>query len=108
VIICTNADEIKQKLKLFTETFEVLKKANIKVKFALSGDKNLIEKLSETFKIKIVATDIDAKFFIVDKQEILFYLSKGISGDDTAIWLNSDFFSEAFASLFEKAMEAVK
>ena len=54
--------------------------------------------------MKIKKVDIDAKFFIVDKQEILFYLSKNTSKDDSAIWLNSDFFSQAFAVLFEKAI----
>jgi len=38
------------------------------------------------------------------ENEILFYLSKEESGkEEVAIWLNSEFFAEAFASLFEKA-----
>ena len=47
---------------------------------------------------------IDAKFFIIDKQEILFYLSKNSDKEDVAIWLNSEFFARAFAALFEKAV----
>jgi len=37
----------------------------------------------------------------VDRKEILFYLSKSSDKEDLAIWLNSEFFSQAFASLFE-------
>ena len=105
VIICTNAEEIDSKTKLFQQTFELLKKSNIKIKVALSGEEILIKKLEKTFEIKIKKIDIDAKFFIIDRKEILFYLSKDKSQEDIAIWLNSEFFSQAFAVLFEKAIE---
>ena len=48
--------------------------------------------------------DLDAKFFIIDKKEILFYLSKENDKEDIAVWLNSEFFSQAFASLFDKVL----
>src|SRR3989338_5042170 len=38
VIICTNVGEVNSKLKLFQQTIETLKKANIKIKMALSGE----------------------------------------------------------------------
>lgn len=104
VIICTNAEEISSKTKLFQQTFELLKKANVRVKVALSGDENLIETLEKTFEIKIKKINIDAKFFIIDRREILFYLSKNKLQEDVAIWLNSEFFSKAFATLFERAI----
>ena len=104
VIICTNAEELRLKVKLFQETFSKLNKSNIKIKLALSGDENLIKKLSKIFDIKIRKVDISAKFFIIDRKEILFYLSKDSSKEDLAIWLNSEFFSQAFAALFEKAI----
>ena len=105
VIICTNAEEIKSKAKLFNQTFEVLKKADIKIKIALSGDDSLIKEIEKIFAMKIKKINIDTKFFIVDRKEILFYLSKEESGEEEiAIWLNSEFFAEAFASLFEKAV----
>lgn len=104
VIICTSADEMKAKLKLFKQTIDLLKKNGIKVSVALSGDKIVIKKLSEILNVKINNIEIDAKFFIVDKTEILFYISKSNDAEDMAIWLNSEFFSNAFTSLFEKAV----
>ena len=104
VMVCTNAEEVKMKLGIFAQTLDLLKKSNIKVKIALSGDQMLIDQLSSKLKVKIKKIDIDAKFFIVDRKEILFYLSKGNSKEDSAIWLNSEFFSEAFANLFEKVL----
>jgi len=108
VIICLNADEMKSKMKLFKETIDRLKKANIKIKVALSGDEILIKKLSEILQVKISKIDVEAKFFIVDRREILFYLlkeNKENKDEDIAIWLNSEFFADAFTTLFEKAMK---
>lgn len=108
VIICTNAEELKSKLKLFEQTFEILKKSNIKIKMALSGEPQTIKELSGKFGIKIKQIEIDAKFFIIDQKEILFYLSKRSDTEDVAIWLNSEFFISAFVALFEKAMNGGK
>ncbi len=105
VIICTNAEEIKLKIKLFQQTFEILKKADIKIKIALCGDNDLIEQIRNKFEMKIKKIEIDAKFFIIDKKEILFYLTKN-ADDDIAIWLNSEFFARAFASLFEQSLKS--
>ena len=105
VVICTNAGEIKSKAKIFLQTIETLKKANIKIKMALSGDEKTIKELEEKLAVKIKRTEIDSKFFIVDRREVLFYISKsGSDSEDIAVWLNSDFFVESFASLFEKAI----
>ena len=104
VIICTNAEDVKLKLGIFIQTLDSLKKSHVKIKMALSGDQMLIDQLSSKLKQKINRVDVDVKFFIVDRREILFYLSKGNVKEDTAIWLNSDFFAEAFANLFEKVL----
>ncbi len=105
VVICTNAEEIISKSKLFYQTFEILKKANIKINLALSGENNLIKQIQTKFNIKIKKINIDTKFFIIDKKEILFYLSKSSDEEDIAIWLNSEFFAQAFTALFEKALK---
>ena len=104
IIICTNATEFASKIKIFEQTLKNIKKSNIKVKIALFGQDKLIKKISERLGIKIKKVDLNAKFFIVDRKEILFYLSHNPEQEDLAIWLNSDFFSQAFASLFELAL----
>lgn len=106
VIICTTAQEFGSKVNLFKQTFERLNKSNVKIRIALSGEKEMIPRISEKLKMKIKPVNIDAKFFIIDRKEILFYLSKDSTQDeDLAIWLNSEFFSEAFASMFELALK---
>jgi sugar-specific transcriptional regulator TrmB len=108
VILCTNAQDILSKEKLFKQTFDVLKKANIKIKLCLSGEDKSIKKAEEIFEIKVKRTTINAKFFIIDRNQILFYLSQPEDKDELAIWLNSDFFAESFTSLFELAFEGGK
>ena len=71
---------------------------------ALSGDEKLIKQISEKLGIKIKSINVNSKFFIIDRKEILFYISKN-SDEDSAIWLNSEFFSQAFAALFERAVK---
>ncbi len=109
VIICTNADDFVSKLKLFKNTIDILKKEDIKIKIALSGNKELINKASKAIETKILQIDIEAKFFIIDRKEILLYLTKSgekSSSEDMAIWINSDFFAESFGELFDKAVSA--
>lgn len=103
VIVCTTAPEIASKLKLFSQTFGNLQKSNIKIKIALSGDEKIISELSKKLNLRIKNVGLDAKFFIIDRTEVLFYVSKGAE-EDIAVWINSPFFAEAFASLFEKAL----
>lgn len=105
VIICTNIEEMISKTKLFQQTFQVLKKENVKINVALSGNDKLIKELSERFDVKFKCININSKFFIIDRKEILFYLSKNTDEEDSAIWLNSQFFATAFASFFEMALK---
>jgi len=104
VIICSNAEEINSKLTLFKQTLKTLKTANIKIKMALSGNSDLIKKIGNELEIKIKKINIDTKFFIIDRKEFLFYLSKNSDKEDIALWLNSEFFTQSFTTLFEKAV----
>lgn len=104
VIICTDVEDLAMRPKLFRQTFEILKDSKVKLKISLSGDENLIKKIEKDFGMKFARAKINSKFFIIDRKEILFYISKDQDGDDIAIWLNSEFFSEAFASMFESSL----
>lgn len=109
LVICASVQDIKNKMKLFHRTFAELEKKEIKLKVALSGDEGTIRQVENLLKIKVKRIDVNAKFFIVDRKEILFYLNRGSIGkEDSAIWLNSVFFSEAFATLFENSFKKVQ
>jgi len=106
IIICTSVQEIQQKSRFFSTIFERLKKANIKITVALSGEEKDIKKINSKFKIKAKPINIDAKFYIVDNDQVLFIISKGNSPDEElAVWLNTPFFTSALAFLFEGAVK---
>ena len=106
LIVCASVKDIKNKLKIFHQTFNELGKNNVKINVALSGSEEIIKQIEKILKMKIKKVDVSAKFFIIDRREILFYLNKGSSSkEDSAIWLNSVFFSEAFATLFENSLK---
>lgn len=103
VIICTSARDFAEKLRLFSGIIDKVKKHGIKVRIALSGNEAEIKKMSLKIKEKIKPININAKFFIIDKEQVLFMLSdNSISEEDVAIWLNSPFFSNALVFLFEQ------
>ena len=104
VIICTHAQEMNAKLKLFKNTIDSLKENNVKVIVALSGNEGVIDKISKELGIKIEKIDVKAKFFIIDRAQILFYLSQRDDAEDIAIWLNSSFFVNSMIAMFEKAI----
>ncbi|MFC1682358.1 TrmB family transcriptional regulator [Nanoarchaeota archaeon] len=105
VIICTNAEEINAKSKPFKQIIEILQKSDIKIKIALSGNEQLIRQIEKDLKIRVKKVNIDSKFFIIDRKEMLVYLSKDTNAETIAIWLNSEFLAQAFAMLFDSAMK---
>lgn len=105
VIICMSAQEIKDKERLFLDSFNELKKRNVEIQIALSGNINIIQELKEYFGLEIKEIKVDSKFFIVDRKEVLFFLTKESKKNDQAIWINSEFFSLGFAQLFDVAIK---
>ena len=106
VIICTSVQEIQVKSRFFSAIFDRLRKANIKIKIALSGPEKEIKKINNKFKVKAKNLSIDAKFFIADNDQILFLVSKsGLPEEEIAVWLNTPFFSSALGFMFEQAIK---
>lgn len=104
VVICTSADDMNSKARIFANTFNLLKENKVKIMIALSGNEKLIKELEKKFGIKIKKMNIDAKVFVVDRKEILFYTSQDTKDEGTAIWLNSEFFAQAFAEMLEVSL----
>jgi len=105
-IICTSAQEILAKSRFYNSIFERLRKAGINLKVALSGEEKDIRKINSKFKIKAKNIGIDARFYIADKDQILFLISKGgFSDEELAVWLNTPFFTSTMAFMFDQAFK---
>ncbi|MEN9625787.1 MAG: hypothetical protein RL557_115 [archaeon] len=108
VIVCMPVAEIAAKSRLFSLIFDRLKRANIKIKIALSGDEKEIDKLNKKMKIKAKFIAIDSKFFIADNEQVLFLIANSnLPEEEIAIWLNTPFFTSALSFLFDKAVQDV-
>lgn len=105
IIICMSASELENKSRIFTGLFEKLKKAGVVVKIALSGSEDEVKKIAAKFKIKADKIDIIAKFFIADRKQIMFIVNNSGEEEEMGIWLNSDFFSNSLAYLFDSAVK---
>jgi sugar-specific transcriptional regulator TrmB len=105
VLVCMPASELLEKARVFRNIFDKLKQENITVKLALNGKEDELENVHRKYDIKPQKSKTNSKFFIVDRKQILFNLTNSPSDEEElAIWLNSEFFSEAFANLFEDSL----
>ncbi len=104
VIICTSVSEVNEKSRIFSSLFSNLNKRKINVKVALSGDEAEIKKINAKFKINAQSLDINSRFFVIDKEQVLFMLSQTSKDEEElGVWINSNFFVNSLAYLFNKA-----
>jgi sugar-specific transcriptional regulator TrmB len=107
ILICTSLEDFKDKSRVIIPSLESLSNnKNIKIKIALSGDKDKIKKLGSKLKINIKSISNSAKIFISDKNEILFMTSPDSSEDEKAIWLQSPFFSNSLSEIIESHLRS--
>ena len=104
LIICTDEEDIKSKMKLFKKTMGLLTKSNIEIKLIVSGSNSSVQELEKSFGIKTRKIGSKAKFVIIDRKEVLFYLSDK-DNEEHAIIINSEFFTKAFSDILEMSLQ---
>jgi len=105
IMVCMTALELIEKGRIFNSLFEKLKNENITIKLAIKGTDEELKRVQERYKIKPIKTNLNSKFFIIDRKQILFTLTNTANEEDElAVWLNSEFFSSALASMFELSL----
>jgi sugar-specific transcriptional regulator TrmB len=105
VIICTSASEMNDKSRIFSSLLGNLNKKRVNVKVALSGEDSEIKRINSKFRINARKLDVNSRFYIVDKEQILFMLSQNAQkdDDDLGVWINSGFFVNSMSYLFDKS-----
>ena len=104
VLICVNAEELLLKSRLYKGLFEKLKENNIKIKTAINGTDEQVAEIQKKYEIKAQKIKINSKFIIVDREQVFFSLNKDVE-EELAVWINSDFFANSLASLFDTAIK---
>jgi len=105
VLVCIPAFELLEKKRMFKNIFSKLLEKNLKIKLAVNGTDADIKKISRQYNIKLQKSKIKSKFFIIDREQVLFNLNNSkIDEEELAVWLNTEFFSEALANMFEASL----
>jgi sugar-specific transcriptional regulator TrmB len=105
VYIATSAFELATKQKMFADMFATLKKRRIELKVIVSDSEEEAKKISKKFGTTIKSKNLKSRFVIVDKRELIFTTKPNSVHEDLdcGVWINSEFFSNAMAFLFDLA-----
>ena len=106
VIICTSHSDFEDKSRVLLPTIEKLNSNGIKVRVALHGEEDKIKRLNSKHSLNARTLDTTARFFVADKEEILFMVTPEKSDEEIGVWLNSPFFTSSLAGMFEQSLKA--
>lgn len=105
VYVSSSTFELLSKQKMFEEVFGRLKKSNVDIKVIVPDSHDDVKKLARKFGVQIKTKNINARFVIADKREIIFTIKPtSVHEDyDYGVWINSEYFANSMAYLFELA-----
>jgi len=108
VYMVSSAYELLSKQKMFKDMFAKLKKRKIDIKIMINDDHKEADKLKKKFGVDIKSKPINARFVIADKSELIFTMKPtNVHEDfDYGVWINSKFFTNSVAYMFEVAWNA--
>ena len=105
VHITSSAFELTKKMKMFKETFAKLNKRKVDIKVMIGDDEAEAKKLSKKLGVEVRSRPINARFVISDRTELIFTIKPtNVHEDfDYGVWINSPFFTNSLAYMFEAA-----
>lgn len=104
IMLVTTLNALKHEHKIYKPLFNKLQKKNIDIKIAVNARPEQLTEFAE-YKNLIKATDINARFCIIDNKQTLFTLSDK-HDEEVGVWVNSQFFTTALRQLFENSWNA--
>jgi hypothetical protein len=98
-------DELLSKQKMFKDIFNKLKKRKINIKIMIPDNENEVNKLTRKFGVPIKSKNMNARFLISDRRELIFTIKPtNVHEDfDYGVWINSEFFTNSLAYMFDLA-----
>ncbi len=110
IYLATSAFELNTKQSLFKDVFTRMKKRKIDIKVIISDSDEEATKLSKKFGVEIRSKKINARFVMVDRRELIFTMKPHSTHEDFdyGVWINSEFFTNSLAYMFELAWGATK
>ena len=105
VYLATSAYELLSKQKMFKDIFSKLKKRKIDIRVMVPDSEDEVKKLVKKFGVPIKTKNMNARFLIADKTELIFTIKPtNVHEDfDYGVWINSAFFTNSLAYMFDLA-----
>lgn len=106
VLIASCSYELSSKSKMFQDVFSKLKKRKAEIKVIIPESEEEAKKLSKKLGVEVKAKPINSRFIIADKREIIFTMKPHADTHedfDYGVWINSPFFTNSLAYMFELA-----
>ena len=113
VIIATTEAGLLRKVKKFKNLFTKLAGSGVKIKIVApltEAARNSLDEIKNYVKAKDISA-IDSRFCLVDRKEALFFVSndKDVHENyDSAVWISTPFFAEAFGTMFDSVWKDAK
>ena len=101
LVIYTSASDFDKKTRILVPALETIKKKDLKLKLALSGDAEDVKRINSKHNLKARHAEHKGRFFMTDKKEVIFMINPENSEEELAIWLKAPFFTESLDALCE-------
>ena len=105
VYLTSSAYELNSKVKMFKDAFSRIKKRKVDIRVMISDSDEEAKKLSKKLGVEVKSRPLNARFVITDKKELIFTIKPtNVHEDfDYGVWINSPFFTNSLAYMFELA-----
>jgi sugar-specific transcriptional regulator TrmB len=107
IAIYTSVADFEKKSRVLIPALESAQKRNIKVKMTLAGEAEDVKKINAKHNLRAKQADTKGKFFIADKQEVMFIVNPEHAEEEMAVWLKSPFFTESLDTLCDYHLKKV-
>jgi len=105
ISICTTLDDFEDKSRILLPVIQETNKRGIKMKLALSGNEDRIRRICNKHKLKVKNIDNRGKFYLSDKNEVLFMINQENSDEEVGVWLKSSYFVNSFGGMFDNYLK---
>jgi HTH-type transcriptional regulator, sugar sensing transcriptional regulator len=108
VYVASSIYELSSKLKMFKDVFSKLKKRKVELKVMVADEEEEAKKISKKLGIEVKSKALNSRFVLADKRELIFTIKPtNVHEDfDYGVWINSPFFSNSLAYMFELAWKS--
>ena len=103
VLFVTTPAALKQEMKFLSSMLEKLDSKGVDVKFGINAKPEEIKQIEKDLKAKIIPTNLNSRFMIVDGKQLLTMLSDK-HDEEMGVWLNSEFVANSLTDLFHASL----